>query len=145
MSATRKQITFDLSQEKLKLFYPRGSSQSENFYKKAYSDIQKFMLKNGFSHRQYSVYVSKKGLSQAEVNMLCDSISRVFPWIGNCINEIDITAIGKNYSLKQRIMQGCNEAQKNISNSEVKETTMNMTVFTAFDEDYEYEEEEPEL
>ena len=55
---TRKQVTFDLSQEMLKKFYPRGNSKSETFYKKAYSDIQKFMLRNGFSHRQYSVYVS---------------------------------------------------------------------------------------
>ena len=51
MSRSRKQITFDLSQEKLKLFYPRRNSQSDDFYKKAYSDIQNFMLKNGFSHR----------------------------------------------------------------------------------------------
>lgn len=145
MSATRKQITFDLSQEKLKLFYPRGSSQSENFYKKAYSDIQKFMLKNGFAHRQYSVYVSNEGFSQSDINELCDSISRAFPWIGNCINEMDITAIGKNYSLKPRIMQGCNEVLRVISNNEVKETTMNMAGFTAFDDGYEYDEEEPEL
>ena len=57
--ASRKQITFDLSQDALRQHYPRKeTAQDPQFFKRAYKDIQRFMEANGFERRQYSVYVS---------------------------------------------------------------------------------------
>ena len=112
MSISRKQIAFDLNQKKLKQFYPKGDSQSEYFYKKAYGDIQKFMLKNGFTHRQYSVYVSKKAFSKDDVNDLCEKLVTEFPWIRDCINEIDVTYIGEQHSIKDTIIDFFNDVEK---------------------------------
>lgn len=65
---SRKQITFDLRQAALKQFYPKKPlSLNPQHYKKAYRDIQRFMEKNGFEHRQYSVYTSIEKLSVADI------------------------------------------------------------------------------
>ena len=112
MSISRKQIAFDLNQKSLKRLYPRGGSQSEYFYKRAYSDIQNFMLKNGFSHRQYSVYESEKPFSKDDIGVLCEKLVMEFPWISNCINEIDVTYIGEKHSIKDTILDFYNNIQK---------------------------------
>ena len=53
---SRKQITFDLSQEALRQHYPRKETgQDPQFFKRAYKDIQKFMEASGFERRQYSL------------------------------------------------------------------------------------------
>lgn len=139
IAESRMMITFDLNQEKLKVYYPKGNSQSETFYKKAYGDIKKFMLKNGFLHRQYSVYISNDELSKQDVNMICDSIGRKLPWIGECINELDITFVGNEYSLKERIIHSCNEAQSDISADKVRQNSINISFFSGVEEEWEDE------
>ena len=60
MGLSRKEITFDLSQEALKRHYPRKeTAQDPQFFKRAYKDIQRFMDANGFDRQQYSVYVNE--------------------------------------------------------------------------------------
>ena len=55
MGLSRKEITFDLSQEALRRHYPRKeTAQDPQFFKQAYKDIQRFMDANGFDRRQYS-------------------------------------------------------------------------------------------
>lgn len=143
MSRSRKQITFDLSQEKLKLFYPRRNSQSDDFYKKAYSDIQNFMLKNGFSHRQYSVYISNEAFTYDKINMLCWNLTKRFPWIKECVNEIDVTSINGQFSLKERISEYYYEMQEELAEDEAEFKEAGDSMY--YDEGYEYDEEEPEL
>ena len=99
-NAIRKQITFDLSEEKLKQNYPRSKfSLSLNYHKKAWTDINRFMSKNGFEHRQYSVYVSKEPMTQSSVNMLILAMVKQMPWLSKSLNAFDITNIGYQHSL----------------------------------------------
>ncbi|NCC08485.1 MAG: hypothetical protein EOM30_10740 [Clostridia bacterium] len=73
---SRKQITFDLSQKALTEHYPRPKlSVNPTFYKKAYSDISRFMRKNGFEHRQFSVYTSIEKLTNTDINLLMDNLA----------------------------------------------------------------------
>lgn len=69
MGSSRKQVTFDLSQEALRWHYPhKETTQDPQFFKRAYKDIQRFMDANGFDRRQ-------------------------------CIKEITATEIGAQHSL----------------------------------------------
>ena len=71
MGMSRKEITFDLSQEALRQHYPRKETgRDPQFFKRAYKDIQRFMETNGFERRQYSVYVSTEKLTALDVALL---------------------------------------------------------------------------
>lgn len=97
---TRKQITFDLSDKNLKLYYPHAKhTVNPNYHKKAWKDIAKFMSKNGFEHRQYSVYASKEVMTSAKINALMKMMVKTMPWLYKCLNAIDVTNIGQQHSL----------------------------------------------
>jgi virulence-associated protein VapD len=93
---TRKAINFDLDDNSLKIAYPKKS------YKQAWSDIKKFMLANGFTHRQYSGYCSIEPMSHAKVNKVIEDMIIALPWLTKCdvVKEIDVTNIVAEYSLK---------------------------------------------
>ena len=57
MKGTRKEITFDLDTNQLQKYYP-----SKN-WRKAYVDIEKHMLKNGF-HGSKDLYMYLTGYRQ---------------------------------------------------------------------------------
>lgn len=100
MSTTRKQITFDLSQEALEAHYPRGErAQSEHHYRKAYQDIRRFMEKQGFMWRQNSVYVSEAPMTTMDIVLLSQRMAEKLPWLRLCVKEITATDIGAQYSL----------------------------------------------
>lgn len=101
----RKQITFDLSQKALAEHYPRPKhTVNPRYYKKAYSDISRFMKKNGFEHRQFSVYTSTERLTAAKVSALIKKMAMEMPWLAHSVNQIDVTNIGSQHSLLQ-VMQ----------------------------------------
>lgn len=52
---------FDLDTKALKKYY------SGKNYRKAYKDIKTFLCDNGFTHRQWSGYVSKEALSASNL------------------------------------------------------------------------------
>lgn len=100
MSQSRKQITFDLSQEALETYYPRGErAQSEYHYRKAYQDIRRFMEKQGFAWQQNSVYVSEVPMTTMDVVLLSQRMAESLPWMRLCVKEITATDIGARYSL----------------------------------------------
>lgn len=97
---SRKQITFDLGENKLKMYYPKPSfTINPRYHKKAWSDIAKFMKAVGFEHRQYSVYISRESKTDAEIGNLVIYMVRKMPWLNECLNAIDVTNIGKQHSL----------------------------------------------
>ena len=97
---SRKQITFDLSQEALRQHYPRKETgQDPQFFKRAYKDIQKFMEASGFERRQYSVYVSTAELTTLDVALLAQKMAEQLPWLRHCVREITATNIGARHSL----------------------------------------------
>ena len=54
----KKAINFDLDTKVLKEIYCKSKNPLE--YLKAYKEIKGFMKENGFSHRQWSGYISKE-------------------------------------------------------------------------------------
>lgn len=97
---SRKQITFDLSQDALRQYYPRKeTAQDPQFFKRAYKDIQRFMEANGFERRQYSVYVSQSELTALDVAVLTQQMAEQLPWLRLCVKEITATNIGARHSL----------------------------------------------
>ncbi|MCL2018140.1 MAG: hypothetical protein FWG70_00130 [Oscillospiraceae bacterium] len=93
----KKAINFDLDDKALKAAYPKPSS-----YKRAWGDIKKFMLQNGFTHRQYSGYESIEQMTQAKVFTIIKKMKKALPWLtkDGVIRQIDVTDIGEAYSLK---------------------------------------------
>lgn len=107
---SRKQISFDLNQKSLRLHYPRPpKTVNPFFYRKAYSDIAKFMENHGFSKRQQSVYVSDLKLHEQDVSDIVAEMSIKMPWLNKCVNEIDVTTVSNRYTLKPVIDPNFNE------------------------------------
>lgn len=91
MSLTRKQITFDLNQEALRQWYPHREPVGDpQYYKRAYKDIQRFMIENGFERRQRSVYVSTEELTTLDVvnlmQQMSESCSLSLPLSCKCVS-----------------------------------------------------------
>ena len=100
MGMSRKQITFDLSQDALRQHYPRKETgRDPQFFKRAYKDIQKFMEASGFERRQYSVYVSADKLTALDVAVLTQRMAEAMPWLRLCVKDITVTNIGARHSL----------------------------------------------
>ena len=100
MGMTRKQISFDLSQDALKRYYPhKEAGQDSQFFKRAYKDIRRFMEANGFERRQYSVYVSLQQRTSLDVALLAQRMGEALPWLRLCVKDITVTNIGARHSL----------------------------------------------
>lgn len=99
---TRKAINFDFDTNKLKEFY-------SNNYNNAYGDIRRYLEKNGFEHRQGSGYVSKNGMSLAEINNVVENMSVKFQWLADCVNKMDVTIVDKqSYNILETIIAARN-------------------------------------
>ncbi len=92
----KKTISFDLSIKMLEQYYPGKD------YHQAYRDIQKFMKENGFRHKQFSVYVSKKPMSRETATFYLNQLIKKNPWLYVCIKDVDITS-GINFNMKEVI------------------------------------------
>ena len=106
----RKAINFDLDDKLLQEAYPKPS------YKHAWDDIKKFMLANGFIHRQYSGYESIEAMTQLKINKLIDDMITALPWLTekDVVKQIDVTDIGESYSLKHLFVKGVVTKELNL-------------------------------
>lgn len=96
---SRKMINFDLDTKILEEKYPKKD------YRQAYEDIKKFMVANGFEHRQGSGYVSLKSMSKYDVAIFVSDISEKFDWLANSTKRFDITNVGKTYDLLDNLKE----------------------------------------
>lgn len=93
MPTTKKAIYFDLDYNALKYFYSNTSPNN------AYAEIEKYMLDNGFEHRQRSGYVSLKAMRLNEITDFVKQMSREFPWLHKCYKKFDVANIGVVHNL----------------------------------------------
>ena len=93
MPTTKKAIYFDLDYNALKHFYSNTSPNN------AYAEIEKYMLDNGFEHRQRSGYVSLKAMRLNEITDFVKQMSREFPWLHKCYKKFDVANIGVVHNL----------------------------------------------
>ena len=123
MGERRKQITFDLNQALLEQNYPKGKlSLSKNYYLKAYRDIKRHMLKNGFNWIQQSVYESQEPMSLPKLIAFMEDMSQEMPWLYKSANDIVASdVISKKYNIKALLQKS---AERNRSNAELSAYTM---------------------
>ena len=88
----KKLINFDLDTNKLKELYPNKN------YTQAYDDIKKFLLKNGFEHRQGSGYISKNDMKNSQVANIIEEFYYQYNCIKDCCKTIDYYNVGKTFS-----------------------------------------------
>ena len=74
-----KAINFDLDTHKLQANYPGAN------YRNAYYEG--------------SGYISLTKLATADIYDLMDDLTQALPWIGDCVNKIDVTNIGQQHDL----------------------------------------------
>lgn len=96
----RKAINFDLDTHRLKAFYTDGD------YHTAYYDLRHFFAAHGFEHRQGSGYLSAAKLTSADIYDLMDDLAQAFPWLGQCVNKIDVTNISQQHDLLELLRPG---------------------------------------
>ncbi len=104
MSLSREAINFDLSTNELKKHF--------NSTAEAYSQIKTFMLENGFTHRQYSSYVSKETMDDFTIELLTKRLSRKFSWLPSCVQHFDVTDIGEQHDLTHLLTSKASQRDK---------------------------------
>lgn len=77
----------------MKHFYSNTSPNN------AYAEIEKYMLDNGFEHRQSSGYVSLKAMRLNEITDFVKQMSREFPWLHKWYKKFDVANIGVVHNL----------------------------------------------
>lgn len=93
---SRKAFHFDLSEERLKRFYPGDTS---NAYKRAWGEIRTFMEERGFEHTQYSGYESLNVLTDYEAYNVILRLQEIFPWFMQCAQVATLTDIGETHDI----------------------------------------------
>jgi virulence-associated protein VapD len=80
-----KAINFDLDTGRLiKEFGKTGR-------RKAYAQIQRFLTRNGFDHRQWSGYITAERRVYADIYVIIDALIACCPWLPHCTNRFDVT------------------------------------------------------
>jgi virulence-associated protein VapD len=82
-----KALNFDLDTKKLREVF------GEKGRRKAYFQIQSFLAKNGFEHRQWSGYASLKPMSYIEIYDIVGELVDEHEWLIDCVNRFDATNI----------------------------------------------------
>lgn len=93
---TRKAINFDLDTKALQVIF---KSKNPFVYMAGYRQIGKFLKKNGFTHRQWSGYVSKEPMTTLSVTKITRQLNRSLPWLRRCVKKFDVTNIGDTFDL----------------------------------------------
>lgn len=90
---SRRAVNFDLVGELLQKYYPKSNP------KQAYFDIERFMTKHNFEHRQWSGYCSVEKLTRPEFISVLEDMIRQMPWLAYCVRRFDVTDIGDTFDL----------------------------------------------
>ncbi len=109
----RKAINFDIDTKRYVQYTGKSAPT-------AYYDIRKFLEKNGFVHRQGSGYLSIHSMNEAKVANIIMELSTKFDWIKSCVKQIDVTNVGRQYSLLPLI-----NSSKSENNLEIEKSSKN--------------------
>jgi virulence-associated protein VapD len=107
-SKRRYAINFDLSIQQLQEHYNADQP------KRAYREIARYMQKNGFSHRQWSGYISDNTMTKPELLQFTLEIHKQFPWLIHCEGSMDATVITDVFDIKQMILDAMVDDDENI-------------------------------
>lgn len=102
----RYAINFDLRIADLKAYYSKANP------KQAYKDIAKYMAEHGFSHRQWSGYISDGTMTKTELVDFAADMHKSFPWLLNCEGSMDATVIAGIFDIKQMILDSMEDEEE---------------------------------
>lgn len=85
-------FSFDLSIDLLKQNYPNPDIN------RSWTDIFKYLSANGFSHRQYSGYLSLNKMNESQMIQTARDLFRALNWLSLCAKRFDSTAIVQEQS-----------------------------------------------
>ena len=141
MPTTKKAIYFDLDYNALKHFYSNTSPNN------AYAEIEKYMLDNGFEHRQRSGYVSLKAMRLNVITDFVKQMSREFPWLHKCYKKFDVANIGVVHNLDIYLEEPYyeNDVDLEISNENVVDHNENYKLVDVGDDLYELRNQDDEI
>jgi len=112
----RKSLNFDLDTNKLKEHYPNKT------YTNAYEDIKKFLINNGFEHRQGSGYISEKEMTVQETIAIVKELNNNHPWLETCCKTFYYSDIGQEYDALLSIKEDKNKTLEADKTKEIKQT-----------------------
>ena len=113
----RKAVNFDLNTESLKKIF---KSNNPFVYMIAYRKIGRFLINNGFEHRQWSGYISKQSLTPIQVTAIVKGLNKTLPWLHQCVTRFDVTDIGEQHDLMY-IFQKSEKSKLQFKSVETKE------------------------
>ena len=109
-----KYINFDLDTNQLKDIFPDT--------RLPYSMIKKFFEDRGFTHRQYSGYISKEPLEEYDITKITKELGKKFTWLKNCIQEFDVSNVINEVSVKDQIINSALKQEKQNKLNEITTT-----------------------
>lgn len=101
-------INFDLRTADLKVYYSKTNP------KQAYKEIAKYMAEHGFTHRQWSGYISGGTMTKAELIDFAVDMHKTFPWLISCEGSMDATVITSIFDIKQMILDSMEDEKEDI-------------------------------
>lgn len=91
--ATQYAVVFDLDTNCLNECY-EGKT-----YHGAYKEVKDFMIDNGFSWTQGSVYFGDKTMDAVKCVLTIQALAKNFPWFSTCVKDIRMLRIEDNNDL----------------------------------------------
>jgi len=82
--------------------------------KRAYAEIKRYMLKQGFSHRQWSGYISNLTMTKPELLQFTEELYNHFQWLINCEGSMDATVITDIFDIRQMILDSMDEDEEDV-------------------------------
>lgn len=105
----RYAINFDLRIADLRTHYSKSNP------KQAYKDIAKYMAEHGFSHRQWSGYISDGTMTKTELIDFTTDMHKHFPWLINCEGSMDATVITSIFDIRQMLLDSAEEEDADVA------------------------------
>lgn len=93
----RKAINFDFDTKILEENI--NNLQMGGTYRKAYSDIERYLKKHGFEHVQESSYTSKVPISYKKVLNLISDLTEQFPYMEGAFKSVITTSVNQTYDV----------------------------------------------
>lgn len=106
-----KALNFDLDTKKLQESYP------DKNWRKAYNDIERYLISKGFSHRQGSGYISNKELSERKISTIIKHMAEDLSWLGDCVKQFDVTDVASKQFSYLNMIKHNNSKARNYANN----------------------------
>ncbi|MGP1461492.1 MAG: hypothetical protein ACTTKF_07945 [Bacteroides sp.] len=93
LSSTMYAVVFDLDTNCLK------ECAEDISYNNCYALVRNFLMKNGFSHPQGSVYFGNSDIDAVKCVLIVQKLAKEYPWFATCVKDLRMLRIEDNNDL----------------------------------------------